>query len=159
MRQRLSFVMRTLAAAVLLTLVAAVPAMAQDALSKEARVRELLTLLKAGDMGVQVIDNLLDTMKQTMPAAPEEFWTSFREKIKPNDLVDMLVPIYAKHLELEDIDALIVFYNSPAGKRFMALQPVIIQESMAVGQKWGEEIARQAIQEMQKRLEDPNPRG
>ena len=122
----------------------------EPAASKDQRVRELLVLMRAGDMGVQMVDQMIDTMKGIAPDAPAEFWTSFRQKVKSEDLVDMLIPVYAKHLELADAEEMIRFYRTPAGQRFLEKQPLIMQESMAVGQKWGEKLSMQIIEEMQK---------
>ena len=139
------------AALVVVVLTLSLPAAAQEAApSKEQRARQLLVLMRTGDMGLQIIDNMIDAMKAAMPQAGEEFWPAFRKKAKDTDFVDMLVPVYAKNLESADIDELIRFYSSPAGQRFLDRQPVIMQESMAIGQKWGEQLATQAIQELQK---------
>lgn len=119
--------------------------------TKEARVRELLVVMRAGDMGVQMVDGMIGAMKEAMPAAPAEFWTSFRNRVKPDELVDMLVPIYANNLEPADVEELIRFYGSPAGQRFLDRQPAIMQQSMVVGQKWGERLATEALAELQKK--------
>jgi len=118
--------------------------------TKEQKVRELLAVMRAADLGLQVIDGMIGGMKEALPAAPDEFWTSFRQKIKASDLVDMLVPVYAKHLDTADIDELIRFYRTPAGQRFLDKQPVILEESMAIGEKWGEQLAARAVEDLQK---------
>ncbi len=125
------------------------------AASKEQRVRELLVLMRAGDMGVQVVDSMIGSMKGAMPDAPAELWVSFRQKVKSDDLVDMLVPVYAKHLELADVEELIRFYRSPTGQRFLDKQGAIVHESMEVGQKWGEKLAMQVMEEVQKAQRKP----
>lgn len=122
----------------------------EPAASKEQRVRELLVLMGAGDMGVQIVDQMIDNMKAIAPEAPTELWTAFRQKVKSGDLVDMLIPVYAKHLELADVEELIRFYRTPTGRRFLEKQPLIMQESMLIGQKWGEKLSMEIIQDMQK---------
>jgi uncharacterized protein len=47
----------------------------------------------------------------------------------------MLVPVYTRNLESSDIDEMIRFFRTPAGQHFLEKQPVIMQESMEVGQK------------------------
>ena len=138
-----------LLAAVLLT--SFVPLLAQDAAATKAqRARQLLMVMRTDVMGVQIIDSMIDSMKAAMPDAGEEFWTAFRKKAKASDFVAMLVPVYAKNLETADMDELIRFYSSPAGQRFLDTQPVIMRESMEIGQKWGAELAMEAMTEMQK---------
>lgn len=136
--------------AAVILLVMGVAAWAQEApATKEEQVRELLVLLRAGEMGVQVVDGMIGSMKEALPSVPEEYWTKFRQQVKASDLVDLLVPVYAKHLEAADVEGLIRFYRSPTGQRFLDKQPVILQESMAIGQKWGEQLAAKAIKDIQ----------
>ena len=61
----------------------------------------------------------------------------------------LTIPIYQKHLTQEDIAALNKFYDSPAGKKMIKVQPLIMQESMAVGQAWGQKIAQEVINKYQ----------
>jgi hypothetical protein len=123
---------------------------AQEAPSaKEQQVRELLLLMRAGDMGVQMIDGMIGNMKEMVPDAPDDYWTTFRQKVKSSDLVDLLVPIYERNLDAADIEELLRFFRSPTGQRFLDKQPVILEQSMTVGQKWGEQLAEQAIKELQ----------
>ena len=143
---------RTFCAVLGVLLALSVPAAAQEPPpTKEQRARQLLVLMRTADMGMQIIDQMIGAMKGAMPDAGEEFWTSFRQKAKNTDFVDMLVPVYAKNIDSADLDELIRFYSSPAGQRFLDKQPVIMQESMTIGQKWGEALATQAIQELQKK--------
>jgi uncharacterized protein len=52
-----------------------------------------------------------------------------------DELLDDMVPIYQKHLTQADVDAMIVFYSSPTGKKLMQEMPEITQEAMAVSYK------------------------
>lgn len=145
--------LRRLSASLVLALLVFAGSMAAEeapAATKEQKVRELLVLMRAGDLGMQTVDAMIDAMKDAIQA-PDEYWTSFRQKIKADDLVDMLVPVYAKHLDSADIDELIRFYRSPAGQRFLDKQPAILQESMVIGQKWGEQLAMRAIEDLNKK--------
>ena len=99
----------------------------------------------AGEVGVQVINQMLPAMKQLVPNAPEEFWQDFMAEINADEMIDLVIPIYQKYLTEEDIQAINAFYNTPEGKKLIRVQPLIIQESMQVGQQWGEEIARKVI--------------
>ena len=139
------------AVAVILLLAPSLSAQPAKETAKTRKVRELLTLMKAGDMGVQVMDNMMGAMKSTMPDVPEEFWTGFRREIKPGDLMEMIIPIYERNLEEGDIDELLKFYNSPSGKRFVSKQSIILQEAMAAGQQWGEQLAERAVNKLREK--------
>jgi hypothetical protein len=60
-------------------------------------------------------------------------------------LVDMLVPVYMRHFSEEDLDAAIAFHESPAGRRFIAAQPLVLQESMQLGEQWGLHLAEKTL--------------
>ena len=141
--------MRRLAAVVIaISLLMPLAASAQG--TKEAKARELLGLMHASDMAMQMMDGMMQAMKDAMPAAPEEFWTAFRGQIKADEFINLLVPIYAENFEESDLDGLIQFYRSPTGKRLVEKQPMLLQQSMAAGQKWGEQLAGRAIEQLHK---------
>ena len=111
---------------------------------KEEKVRELLRLTGAGDLGVQVMDGMLESMKASAPHVDDDVWAALRAELNPDELVDLVVPVYLKHIEEKDLDELIRFYRTPAAQRFVQKQGVVMTESMAAGQKWGELIAERA---------------
>ncbi|MGD0304423.1 MAG: DUF2059 domain-containing protein [Candidatus Acidiferrales bacterium] len=47
-----------------------------------------------------------------------------------DDMLDAMVPVYQKHLTKGDVDALVAFYSSPTGKKFLNEMPTITAESM-----------------------------
>ena len=69
--------------------------------------------------------------------------------------VDELAIVYARNLTIEEMKQLTDFYRSPVGQTFLKKMPVIFQESMAVGQRFGQEAAGELhdrmIEELQKR--------
>lgn len=56
------------------------------------------------------------------------------------ELVDMLTPVYEKHFSEADLQEIIKFYDSPIGRKFAEKTPFVMQESMQVGQQWGQKI-------------------
>jgi hypothetical protein len=64
-----------------------------------------------------------------------------REQADQDSLIDLLVPVYAKYLTKHDIDQLILFYQSPVGKKLASVTPAISFESAKVGQQWAESLA------------------
>lgn len=118
--------------------------------AKEQKVRRLLGLIKAEAMAVQMLDAMMGSMQANLGDGSDEFWKSFKSQVKVDELVEMLVPVYADNLDEADIDGLIQFYASPVGQKFVSKQGIIVEQSMAVGQKWGEQVAQKAIQQLQK---------
>ncbi len=123
----------------------------ETGLSKTADIRTLLTLTKSGELAVQMMQEMLNAYRQGLPQVPEEFWLGFAKKVKTGDLVDMLVPIYDRHLTHSEVTSLIEFFQSPVGKKLVSVQPEIMKESMQVGQQWGEKIGNEVTAELQKK--------
>jgi len=125
---------------------AAKPAMSP----KEQDIRKLLTLTKAEQMGIQVIEQMISVFRNANPTVGEQFWTELRNEIKPGEILEKVVPIYDRHLSHDDVKATLAFYESAAGKRMLEAQPRLFHESMTVGQEWG---TQQALK-VQKKLTD-----
>ena len=49
----------------------------------------------------------------------------------PAEMIKDMVPIYAKYLNKGDVAAMIRFYSSPTGKKFLDVQPKIVNDFMA----------------------------
>jgi uncharacterized protein len=65
------------------------------------------------------------------------------KQVPMDAILDDMIPIYQKHLSQTDVDAMIVFYSSPTGKKLMQEMPAITQEAMQM-----------SYQHMQKRIDD-----
>ena len=128
---------------VLILILFTIPAYAQRASSQS--IKELLDKTQAGDMGIQVMNQMLPSLKVMVPDAPDNFWREFMAGVNSDDLVEMIIPIYQKYLTEKDISELNKFYSSPVGKKLIRYQPIIMQESMTVGQRWGENIAKEVL--------------
>jgi hypothetical protein len=107
----------------------------------DASVRELLDLTGAGSIGVQVMQQMLPGLKNLAPELPEAFWDGFMKEANPDELVNLVVPIYQKHFSEEEIAELLRFYRSPTGMKVTETLPQVMQESMLAGQEWGQRLA------------------
>jgi hypothetical protein len=72
-----------------------------------------------------------------------------------NELLDGMAGVYARFFTADELKQLAGFYRAPVGQKFLQNMPAILQESMAVGQKFGQEVATEAqtkmIEELRKR--------
>lgn len=135
-------------AAACATLVSAAPVQDPPKSEKEKKARLLMELTGAANVGKQTMDGMLDHFSKT-PGVPENFVKKFKELARPQDLVEMVVPIYLKHLDEPTLDSVIAFYKSEAGVRLMKAQPLMVKESMEAGQKWGQDLATKVLQALQ----------
>ena len=119
---------------------------APDALL-EMRIRELLEVSGSVDSSQQMMDQMTAYMRTSLPETSEEF-ERFAAALDVDVLTERLIPVYAKYYSLEDIEAMIAFYKSPVGQRLLAVQPMVMQESMEIGAQWGEETMMQIFAEL-----------
>jgi len=130
----------------LAALVLAAPAVAQQPgpvdPATAAVVRHLLDLTGAGRLAVQSMETMIPSQRAAMPQVPAAFWDAFLAHARRDmpQLVDSLVPVYAAHFTRAELDQLVQFYESPIGRRLAQMQPLVTQESMQAGQRWGQRI-------------------
>ncbi|WP_126970459.1 DUF2059 domain-containing protein [Gynurincola endophyticus] len=118
---------------------------AQNDELKSQKIKNLMVLTGAGDIGVQFVTNMVTNFKKTFPDVPVEFWDELLKEMNSNEIIDQVVPIYAKYFSLKEIEALISFYETDLGKKLIRTMPLIIQDSYKVGEEWGEKIAERVV--------------
>ncbi len=59
------------------------------------------------------------------------------------ELVAIIFDVNFTHDEIKD---LIEFYESPTGKKIIEKMPLVMQQSMAVGERWGEEVGKRVAE-------------
>ncbi|MDP4267515.1 MAG: DUF2059 domain-containing protein [Bacteroidota bacterium] len=96
------------------------------------------------------IKQIIKISKEQKSNVPNKVWNQIEDEMlmSIDDLVDMLLPVYNKHLSLEDLQKLIEFYQTPIGKKLTAENPKIAQESMIAGQKWGEKLEAKIVSKL-----------
>jgi len=135
----------TLAAAVLTTPVLAQRRPGPVEPAKAATIRRLLDLTGAARLALSGMESMVPAQRAANPQIPAAFWDAFLARARGNlpQLVDSLVPVYASHFSQTELEQLVRFYESPLGKHLSGVQPLILQESMQVGQTWGAAIGRE----------------
>jgi hypothetical protein len=71
---------------------------------------------------------------------------------RKGELVDQIAELYAAQLTQEEMAAVTAFYKSPAGAKFVSVQPQITRDAIMVGQRWGQQIGREIEAEARKEL-------
>jgi hypothetical protein len=130
----------------------------QDAQTKQADIRQLLAITGAANLAVQSMDEVEKSMRPLMTNAlpPGEyrerlvdlFFEKFHAKRDPQQLVDLIIPVYDKYYSDEEIKQLTDFYQTPLGKKMLSVLPRILAESQAAGRTWGEQMGRQCMIEV-----------
>ncbi len=100
------------------------------------------------------ITQMFTMFKQQYSSVESDVWDDLEKefsKTSLNDLTEMLVPVYSKYLTLEDLQELIRFAETPVGKKFAKNTPLIMQESMQIGQQWGMKIGQDFEKKMKEK--------
>ena len=64
-------------------------------------------------------------------------------------MLDDMIPVYQKYLSQSDVDAMIVFYQSPTGKKLISQMPQITQEAMKVSYRHMEKQVDEVMQKVE----------
>ena len=126
--------------------------------AKAAAIRQLLDVTGSDKMGEEVIDLMMQQIRQGMAGAIPEtdrlqkfmdtFAKDFQGRLTAQQINDAAVPIYAAHLSLADIQSLTAFYQTPAGQNVIKALPQIIQESQVAGSQLGQKAALDTLRQM-----------
>jgi hypothetical protein len=118
---------------------------------RDEDIYELLDVMGSMKLMEQVMDQLAVAFGRADPNIPKSFWAEMKKRLQKEDLYKMVAPAYRKNLSSGDVKAMLAFYKTPAGQRVIKVLPAITQETMTVGQAWGEQIARDIAAEAKKR--------
>lgn len=126
-------------------------AFSQDNSSYKSSLRKMIQVSGSELAYKGIVNQMITLFKQQQSNVPAEFWDEFAAEMNKDavgQLVDMLTPIYQKHLTEADLQSVISFYETPAGKKFAEKTPLITQESMLAGQEWGKQIGLRVVEKL-----------
>jgi len=109
---------------------------------KEREIRKLLEVTGTTRAMPEMMDQMMAELRKALPNVPSEFWDEFRKEINIDELVTLIMPVYDKHMSLEDIKAANVFFATPAGRNFAEKMSIMSAEGFEIGRKWGESKGR-----------------
>jgi len=127
---------------------------AQESTSYSQTLKEMFAVSGTENTYKSIIGQMFGMFQQQYPQVDSAMWQELEGEFMQaslNDLADMLVPVYQKHLTEEDLKAVIAFYATPTGQKFAQKTPLITQESMQIGQAWGQQIAQDFVKKMEDR--------
>lgn len=126
--------------------------------SKQADIRRLLQVTGAAGLATQSMDEMQKTMRplitNALPAGEyrdklvDLFFAKFHSKRDPEQLINLIVPLYDKYYSDDEIEELIQMYQTPLGQKMLSVLPKILAESQAAGRTWGEQIGRESMMEV-----------
>lgn len=154
-----------LAAAVFALALQAGAAFAQDEISDShlEAAREVLAASGVARNFDAVVPGITEAMRRqlvTQPALSEDI-AEVLEELKPElelqrrSMVTRAATALARQLTEEELTEIAAFFNSPAGKRYVETQPIVLEDTLRAMDEWTDEVAEymqiRVRAEMQKR--------
>ena len=125
---------------------------------KEARIRELMDVTGAKNLGQQLIEAGMEqfrsSVQDSQPNNPrakqfvDAFVSGFQKHFDVNTLNEQIIPIYDKYLTSDDLKGLLEYYHSPLGQRMLKTLPDLTRESQATGFALGQKAAQETMEEL-----------
>jgi hypothetical protein len=129
-----------------------------------AAARELLVTLGGAN---QIKATILVVMKNLKPAIVQNRVEVERDfdamlplivesfNTRMNEVIDQISVVYARTFTADELREAVAFYRGPTGQKIVQKLPALLQESMAVGQRFGQAIGNELrdrmIDELRKR--------
>jgi hypothetical protein len=140
-------------------------ARADDA-SRVKLARELVVVTHSVDNMRRIIPTLMTQVRtmlvQQNPTETKTIDTLLQRSMRRLDqqldsFADLSAQVYAREFSEDDLQALLAFDRSPAGQHLIDKQPEINGAMMEVGQRVGQSIAEQVVEEFKKEKAAPVP--
>jgi uncharacterized protein len=136
------------------------PAAAQDA-ERVGLARELVAAMKITENFDAVVPTVLNALKPALTGGNPKAARDYEEAMPvvvsemsaiKGSLVDEVAKVYAGSFEPAELKAYVAFYRTPAGDKLARLTPVLAQQMLAAGQRFGQEVATRAGERMRDEL-------
>ena len=132
-----------------------------------AKARQLILATGISRSFQIIIPEFMDQIGNTLTQSRPDFvhdMNAVLDDLKPefdrqsDEMIDLSARIYATLLPESDIDAILAFFNSDAGKRYVGAQPMFLNQLVSGMQAWQQKISVNMMarvrQEMKKKGHD-----
>jgi len=138
----------------------------QIAPEKRAEIEKLLELTGSLKLGQQfasvIVTQMTNVLRQTHPDVSQKALDLLPGIV--NGVIadnmgspkEMTIHIYDEHLTLEDVKGLNQFYSSDLGRKVIKVLPVVLAESLAAGEKWGQALGPEVARRIRERFQKEN---
>jgi len=146
---------RVVAVIMLITVLQTHSVAAMDA-EKRANIEALLK-----DTGMianmsRIIDlltpQIIGALRKENREIPDAVWNEFTgictEEMKRSlpELEEPVITIYDNNFSADEIKQLVAFYQSPVGRKIAIQLPQLMQQSVTMGQSWGQQAGARAVE-------------
>jgi uncharacterized protein len=130
---------------------------------KQAEIEKLLQTTGAMRLGQQfsavMVAQLTHILRSTHANVPQKALDVLPEEVNGviadhmPQLRQLMVRIYDRHFSVEELKGLNQFYATELGRKVIATLPLVLRESMAAGQQWGQALGPEIERRVKARFE------
>ena len=99
--------------------------------------RQLIFRLLEANGARESMNHIFDQIINQVPFGQER--ETYRQLFKADEIISLLVPVYARYYTTADLKELISFYKSPLGQKHIHVTPTVMRESMVETVKYFQE--------------------
>lgn len=160
----MTFKSRLLGSAFVVFVMLSAPASAQVAQPDAAQLglaRDMLVAMKAADNFEAVIPTVMNAIKPVVTKGDAKIGRDWDE-IAPmmqqelasmkTQMIEEVSLIYARAFTADELKQFVAFYKTPAGMKLAAQTPLLAQQTMAAGQRFGQQAAGRIAERMKEEL-------
>src|ERR1700728_1028192 len=123
-------------------------AMHSREMMKSMMVTMSVQLHKVVHQQMEKQSNLPPNFEAKMDKKTDDIFNNF----PVDDLIDVMIPVYQKHLTKGDVDAMVAFYSTPTGQKLLKELPAITAESMQAASGIIQKMTVNAMQQVQEEI-------
>jgi hypothetical protein len=109
-------------------------------MSKEDLIKKFVQIYGVKENMQTNFDQMTATLKPDQAEA-------FRQSVKVDEIVDLLLPIYDKHFSADDLRAYIRFYSSAEGRKLVQTLPLLMKDSVDISMKYLDERLPESLKQ------------
>jgi hypothetical protein len=112
-------------------------------------IQKLLEITGSKNLFQQVTSQMVNNIKPNFPQVPQKLWDSFQQELNYDEVVAEMIPIYQKYFTNKEITEMIAFYETPLGKKTISVMPKLMQDSVQIGQTYGQKVAERVLKKLE----------
>ncbi|MFZ5657460.1 MAG: DUF2059 domain-containing protein [Pseudomonadota bacterium] len=118
-------------------------------------VRDLLATTGSKGLGEQMMRAMLESVKQGKSEHERRVIDRFAAKLDLDELDAQLVRLYAEKFDAAELRAMVGFFKSDVGRKYVAALPDMLANAMRIGEIWAQSKAAELQAELEREKARP----
>ena len=123
--------------------------------TKTDKVVKVLEMTKVMSTAQKVNDAVIEQLSPMFPAEAAPVFEGVSASMTSDKFKNLIVKLYEEFYTEDELDAMISFYSSKEGKSILEKMPKVMQESMAIGNVYGQMQAKKIMDAMKEKGFEP----